>query len=137
MTIEEAIKKAVEGGWKKSDGWEFEGYDPEYREKSYFQSFSGGDLYDHDILNSETFLDPAFWQSLGKALEWSEKEITIHHKSRTVSVVVKPGGSRTFKVPAHDVKRIVKNQRWKKEWHNFIDHLAAGNDAESFFKGLH
>ncbi|HVB33734.1 MAG TPA: hypothetical protein VNJ52_05090 [Patescibacteria group bacterium] len=82
MTIEQAIKKAIEGGWK--DKWDL---DPENRH------------------GSDVFLDPSFWQSLGKALGWGEND-TAHRNE------------------------------WISRWHDFIDHLAEGKSAESFFETL-
>jgi len=53
MTIEQAIKKASESGYGKWDeltGWVR--------------------VDEHMPAPSETFLDPLFWQSLGKAMGW-------------------------------------------------------------------
>ncbi len=55
---------------------------------------------------SDCFLDPAFWQTLGKAPGWLDLR--------------EEGGT----------------EGWLYYWHSFIDHLAAGKDADSFFKGL-
>jgi hypothetical protein len=60
-------------------------------------------------LASEMFLDPSFWQSLGKALGWDERIDDGSHYA-------KPG--------------------WLEAWHRFIDHLAEGKTAESFFETL-
>ncbi|MDE2098550.1 MAG: hypothetical protein KGL39_14950 [Patescibacteria group bacterium] len=51
--------------------------------------------------NSGAFLDPAFWRSLGKALN-EDCEVSV----------------------------------WLILWHEFIDHLAAGETAESYFEDL-
>jgi Uri superfamily endonuclease len=52
-------------------------------------------------------LDPLFWQSLGKALGWGiEKDDVQWH------------------LP----------EKWKQEWHWFIDHLIEGKSIESFFE---
>ncbi len=53
-------------------------------------------------------LEPAFWTALGKARGWKQ----------------------------FDYHRTTVRKGWLPKWHRFIDHLAAGNDAESFFKGL-
>lgn len=52
------------------------------------------------------FLDPTFWQALGKARGWGAEAWGW-------------GG-----------------ETWVMEWHRFIDALAEGKDAESFFKNL-
>ena len=62
MTIQEAITKAREGGWKP-DHWSEEG-------ETFF--VSGG----HETLKLNVyrvFLSPLFWQSLGKAMGWTGK----------------------------------------------------------------
>lgn len=97
--MKEAIQKAIEGGWHGGD-WTF-------------NTFSGqGDIvlerkeYSVYIPRSEAFLDPLFWQSLGKSLGWGKQSI------------------------------YGKIEKWKQEWHNFIDHLAEGKDPEEFFTNL-
>lgn len=96
MTIEQAIEKSIEGGYKWNGG---------PRECSWGH-------YDH------AFLDPLFWQSLGKALGWAE-EVKVIHSHPVESDIVRE-----------------KTEGWKWEWHRFIDHLAEGKDAESFFESL-
>lgn len=56
----------------------------------------------------EIFLDPAFWRALAKARGW--KEFAGGYEDGCVE--------------------------WLFNWHRFIDHLASGGDAESFFKEL-
>jgi len=93
MTINDAIKKANEGGYQ---GFE----SPSYVETAH----------------ASAFLDPAFWQSLGKAMGWEdERECPLPCC----------GGICPIDIPM-----------WQSKWHNFIDHLAAGKDAESFFESL-
>lgn len=62
-------------------------------------------FYDGDCdeaCDSSIFIDPAFWQALGKARGW----------------IAPPSGQAYF------------------YQHRFIDHLAGGKDAESFFAEL-
>ena len=59
----------------------------------------------------DTLLDPLFWQSLGKAMGW--KWCPFRHYPHTVECV-----------------------EWIVQWHCFIDHLAEGKTAESFFETL-
>lgn len=70
-----------------------------------------GRIFDKFI--SEVLLDKEFWQSLGKALGWEDKEC------------IDPQ-SCCF---AH-------YDAWVDRWHRFIDHLAEGKDPEEFFKEL-
>lgn len=82
--MEEAIKKAIEGGYLKA-----------------LNDITG---LPSDFLNeSAVLLDPLFWQALGKAEGW----------------IYPVGGMNGLR-----------------EWHKFIDHLAEGKDAESFFTNL-
>ena len=57
-----------------------------------------------------TFLDPAFWQALGKARGWKET---------------------TLEVYGYDVM-----YTWAYQQHRFISHLADRKEAESFFASL-
>jgi hypothetical protein len=71
MTIEEVLKKATEGGYhiNGSDGMatSYIGANDEY---------SAWTRKDNDssflVPTEETFLDPRFWQALGRTLGWSE-----------------------------------------------------------------
>jgi hypothetical protein len=66
-----------------------------------------------EIAINSIFDDPLFWQALGKAMGWREKSEV-----------------------ANDVTYRFEPAQWQLEWHRFIDHLAEGKDAESFFKEL-
>ncbi len=77
--MEQAIKKAIEGGWKYED-----------MISTYYAPLP---------------LSRSFWQALGKNL-----------------------GQGDFKTETKG--------SWKHNWHMFIDHLAEGKDADSFFKEL-
>lgn len=71
------------------------------------------------------FAKPLFWQALGKAMGW--KEI---HDSRC------NGDGKYSKTGVKDRCSCVPKQQWFYQWHRFIDHLASGGDAESFFTNL-
>ena len=86
MKVEEAIEKAVEGGYSNI---------PEGVCADYY------------------FLDPSFWQSLGKAMGLDE--------------------SRTYNGGVIKGKKLTA---WECLWHNFINHLASGKDIPSFFETL-
>ena len=62
---------------------------------------------------AEAFLDPLFWQALGKVRGWWDE---THLENLDVQ-----SSPETY---------------WLKQWHRFIDHLASGGDAESFFQSL-
>jgi hypothetical protein len=66
-------------------------------------------------MTGDVFIDPEFWRSLGKARRWTTDE-DFKHWQGTIAEW--------------------KSKYWKTYWHGFIDHLADGKDAESFFAGL-
>lgn len=77
--------------------------------------------------------DPLFWQALGKALRWE----------KTFTVCLACGGTyytvekNPFKRRQCEHEKPVKDVfLWLYHWHRFIDHIAEGKDADSFFKEL-
>lgn len=60
--------------------------------------------------------DPTFWQALGKAEGWEDPE-------------------KGDDFPEAEVLDL-KQTGWNARWHHFIDHLAEGKDANSFFTNL-
>lgn len=72
-------------------------------------------------------LDPLFWEALGKSLGWSNIKYTIPKFQRSAI----PEDNRIgYKHETRDISE------WQFHWHRFIDHLAEGKDAESFFNEL-
>ncbi len=63
-------------------------------------------------------LDPQFWKCLGKARGWHEIPMWQEPTGRYI----------------HKTTRYTSD--WEHSWHRFLDHLATGADAESFFKNL-
>ena len=122
--IEQAIKEAVEKGWERpqkafaygadamEDIWVVEDRD---------DLFQLEDIY----VIQEALLDPAFWQALGKARGWQTSCFHLDESGR-------------YEAYRHTAKCGVSTAKsyWELQWHRFIDHLAEGKDAESFFKGL-
>lgn len=64
-------------------------------------------------------LDPLFWQALGKSEGW-EDEKKNYYGEETQDWIT--GGIYWYE--------------WQYHWHEFIDHLAEGKDADSFFNNL-
>lgn len=87
--MEQAIKRAKTGG-----------YDVIAKAPSY-------NIY------SEMYLDPLFWQALGKAEGWGQK-----HDME------------------YDDDGITPIPDWQYNWHRYIDHLIEGRDPEEFWKEL-
>ena len=118
MMIQEAIDKATEGGYHMhgSDGMETS-YDGANNE------FSGWTRKDNLstflVPTEETFLDPRFWQALGRALGWSEVcDLTIIY------------------VHGDEECQRCRGYYWMYQWHCFIQALAEGNTPEVFFHHL-
>lgn len=110
MTIQQAIEKAIEGGWKHP----FTGL-PAFRAPTEEWLKENWRKYAH------IFLDPLFWQSLGKAMGW--KMVNDFSGEQCV----RQHGNCTD---------MDCNPEWKYMWHRFIDHLAEGKDAKSFFEKI-
>ena len=72
-------------------------------------------------------LDPLFWQSLGKAMGWDKDK-----KGNDIFLKVRNFLGRT----AIEMKAKSPIEFWEYKWHRFIDHLAEGKDAESYFESL-
>ena len=118
MMIQEAIDKANEGGYHihGSDGMEtsYEGATNDYSawtRKDNESSFL--------VPTEETFLDPHFWQALGRALGWSEVcDLALIY------------------VPGEEEGQRCRGYYWMYQWHCFIQALADGNTPEAFFAPL-
>lgn len=117
--MEQAIKKAIEGGYTGNKLYE-----------------GIGDIVILDMAKKVYLLDPLFWQALGKALGWKEmcldcgSEVT---RKETPEYPNLPHGISYCNGHCYD-----KNytQGWTFYWHRFIDRLAEGGNAEDFFKDL-
>ena len=118
MTVQEALNKANEGGYHiyGSDGMDtlYEGANSEYSvwtRKDNESSFI--------VLTEKTFLDPQFWQALGRALGWNEAcDLAISC------------------VHGHEECQCCRGSYWMYQWHCFIQALADGNTPEAFFAHL-
>jgi hypothetical protein len=118
MTIEQALTIATKGGYhiRGSDGIDtsYEGASNEY------SAWTRNDNHSTFMVTvEETFLDPVFWQALGHALGWDHKLMTVHAMENGRPTMVTKS-----------------QQHWLAHWHRFIDHLAEGKDAASFFASL-
>lgn len=105
MKIKEAIEKAIEGGYDVS------GFIPAFPDRKIQPAKLWVLIMSR---KSDIFLDPLFWQALGKSLGWYE---------------CAPGFSQK--------KEHYRECRgWTSEWHTFIDFLAEGKTAEQYFETL-
>jgi len=92
MTIQEAIEKTIEGGYAGSEKW----------------------LLDlPESAKCQIWLDPLFWQYLGKTMGWKNVDYVDYGEGHSLW-----------------------NEAWLYQWHRFIDCLADGGTPESFFETL-
>lgn len=114
--IEQAIKDSVEKGKYfpnlKSKKWRVTGYSLQCERETGRWPFKWK-RWEHVMRTECIFLDPFFWQALGKARGWEDQKVS------NLSFIGKTTG-----------------KAWKNCWHRFIDHLAEKKDAESFFNEL-
>lgn len=110
MTIQDAITKAVQAGWANG-----------YMERN------GEGVPDE--LGFSYLLDPAFWQSLGKAMGWLPKCGACEAIADENPCDAMSGRDPMPHTP-------LENTIGLSEWHRFIDHLADGGTPESFFETL-
>lgn len=115
--IEQAIKEAVKkGGFKPFD-------DEKVRtctvENTSWVIFTTKVNIRRRII-AEIFLDPFFWQALGKARVWKVRK----HRGC--------GGNAIYP----EYPDCCGQGDFKEYWHRFIEHLAEEKDAESFFATL-
>lgn len=111
--MEQAIKKAIEGGWKPNTwGFEtiiFDGLSTD-KQSAMFSNKKGDDACWFEYPVERFVLDPTFWQCLGKIEGWGTKMISI--------------------------EGVRQRNTWDKYFHFFIDHLIEGKDVNSFFEQL-
>lgn len=106
--MNEAIRRAIEGGWKYHGKNDFQ-QDRQSGQYYVLVDMAGSSTVAAYVQNSEALLDPTFWSALGKAEGW---EIIGEHDTRWT------------------------RDQWIKEWHRFIDHIASEGDIDTFFTNL-
>jgi hypothetical protein len=113
MTIQEAIKKANEQSYSSVQivGRAWIAHDPILALDEKF-----GRTWEEEKTIAIVLLDPTFWQSLGKAQGW---------RDYCNSDLCRECGTKYSPMSG-----------WQAYWHRFIDHLADGKTAKSFFEAL-
>ena len=110
MTIQETIEKAWEAGY--ANDWS------DLAKLGLSQYKTNPQIY------ASVFLDPSFWQSLGRVMGWDIDDYRfLFGKDHRVLATRFSGMAYTV-------------DTWQYHWHRFIDHLAEGKSAESFFGSL-
>jgi len=108
MTIKQAIEKAIEGGWLKGSKFRTIAH----RDGSYLTGVAFFTMVSCD----------------GDQEDWSRDVLALFSDPlfwQSLGKAMGWGG-----------KMIYHQEKWLYEWHCFIDHLAEGKDAESFFQVL-
>lgn len=126
MTISEVIQKAIEGGWYGGKNMPH----TEKQKKHILIITDGLSNIDAFIMWQEAFLDPSFWQSLGKAMGW--EDIISHKPIKSYTALNADMIKRT---PGETILA-EKITGWLYHWHRFVDSLADGKTAEQFFAEL-
>ncbi len=111
--MEQAITKAVEGGYNFDSITCFEESDSHYSDVWYFHK-------GFDYLIPEMQLDPLFWQALGKALNFGRGYFR----------------KTTWDKMSESSKDLARKDASRLQMHRFIDHLIARKDPSSFFNEL-
>lgn len=103
--METVIKRAIEGRWE-----------PKFGEINWvvYNAIGGDSRTATRLPNDSVFLDPLFWQALGKAEGW---------------VFCNCGGDE-------EGKCLYRGESWIYHWHRFIDHLTNGGKPDEFFEKL-
>lgn len=116
MKVEDAIKKAIGGGFRRwdknrkvvevsADNGVFT-----YRTRAkYFREKPFSIKVSYSVPLTELFKGASFWKALGTKLRWRDEMVVV--------------GERHYAVKSG----------WRMQWHRFIDHLADGKTAEEFF----
>lgn len=118
MTIQQAIEKAVEGGYHRGQI----GTSPIVEINCDFAITETKGERNHYGL-AWVWLDPLFWQSIGKAMGWSKELVCARCGLHGCD-------------NCYFENRWVIQQEWLYQWHRFVDALAEGKSAEDFFKEL-
>ena len=128
MIPKKAIERAIEGGWQPSA----------HRSRTLYNTatrwLQEAITVSASISEAEIALDPSFWQSLGKALGWSEEDFEgFIHKDDDMLCPCNP------EKLVQSGAMIVLHRgpvRWRTEAHNFFGIILTGGDTEKFWSDL-
>lgn len=116
--MKNAIELAIKGGFRPQDYGFTDGsqelygnqFEIEGENEVHIFTVSGREFWIH---TTQITSDPLFWQALGKAM--GKEDDYAHYVFEDEDMLM---------------------DWWRANWHNFIDHLAEGKDADSFFEDL-
>lgn len=140
---QKAIKLAIEGGWIQFEGKKcIDGY---------FTDCTIEEIIDRKEI---VVIDPDFWRAIGKSEGWEDYFYSYFVNPGYHELGCKENGGcigcphwRSVEtkdcIPSENLennnfwrRHELENPEWKHHWHRLIDHLAEGNDVESYFKEL-
>lgn len=128
MRVEEVIKKAVEGGWTTPET-------PASLIVGHYLNVAPIKAHPLEIANQYhelAFLDPSFWQSLGKALGWGH---TLCRSCGRLGKHIENWESARWPwIKCCDGQNMDHHPSPIWYWHRFIDSLMEGKSAEDFFE---
>ena len=126
MTIQDTIKKAIEGGYDKDKTLapKFDAHTID--EQKYADILT--DMYFRDSILPKILLDLEAWKCLGKAMGWK--------KFSCIACYSSAGWDFDECVGCRGRREIFETETWKVKWHESIAHLAKGKSIESYFEEL-
>lgn len=117
-----AIEKAKSGGYILSGDTFFV---IDNQKNTVKNAYGEGSIY-------KIFLDPLFWQGLGKAEEWDDSDgaLIVRGIWKKYHGREPDGEDELIEYEEHDAPL------WKYYWHHFIDTLAEGGTPDEFFEKI-
>ena len=113
--MEQAIKKAVLAGYVlDTEFFKYDGFGTKH--VAYFLK----NQHSQSKWYSEILFDPLFWQALGKAEGWRDKD----------------NSRNKFWTSQKEGNKITLLDEWENQCHNFIDHLITSKPIDTFFEEL-
>jgi hypothetical protein len=129
MNLDEAVKIAIQNGWTTFKGHKINSvrfiYSGDKRLAEVIEEDEGHSSSSTTFSYDEFFLDPLFWQSLGKGLRWEDELCSQCGKSPEKHI------PRSRACPGADTI-----PDWLSRWHSFIDYVAKGKTVDDFFREL-
>jgi hypothetical protein len=120
MTIQHAITKAVEGGYDTSRALYHDWQDPKRGQHSM----------------EKMYLDPFFWQALGKSMGWCLNDVCYANLGHIPLGYLSEEEIDWGGCDICTKGSVYKSESWRYHWHRLIDSLSEGKSIEQFFEQL-
>jgi hypothetical protein len=129
MNLDEAFKISMENGWTTFKGHKIDSVrllnSGDKRLAEVIEEHEGRSSSSTTFSYDEFFLDPLFWQSLGKGSKWEDELCSQCGKSPEKHIPRSRACPGAGTIP-----------HWLSCWHSFIDAVAHGRTPEEFFRKL-